>query len=139
MTPMIRDRRIMSVLPPDPVPAGASLDIETFSYDERRVIFPALTDALDHCGAWLLHRRPLSFTQVEFYFELPLHAVVELYAALVAAGLELTRASHEDLTTFCTLRKHQERPSMLPGIVTVRLQVAFLEEFTPQSTGATHA
>jgi hypothetical protein len=139
MTPMIRDRRIMSTLPPTPVPPGASLDIETFSHEERRVIFPALTDAFDHCGAWLLHRRPLSFTQVEFYFELPLHAVVELYAALVAAGLELTRASHEDLTTFCTLRKHQERPSMLPGIVTVRLQVTFLEEVAEKSHRGVHA
>jgi len=136
---MIRDRRIMSTLPPDPVPPGASLDIETFSYEERRIIFSALSDALDHCGAWLLHRRPLSFTQVEFYFELPLHGVVELYAALVAAGLELTRASHEDLTTFCTLRHHQERPSGLPGIVTVRLQVGFLEEFTPNALTAAHA
>ena len=136
---MIRDRRIMSTLPPEPVPPGASLDIETFSYEERRIIFTALSDALDQCGAWLLHRRPLSFTHMEFYFELPLHAVVELYAALVATGLELTRASHEDLTTFCTLRQHRERPSRLPGIVTVRLQVAFLEELTAISPGAVHA
>jgi hypothetical protein len=128
---MLKDRRIMSAPPPDPLPAVSTLDIETFSYEERRVIFPAVTQALEICGCWLLDRRPLSFTQVEFYFELQLRSVVDLYAALIAAGLELTRASHEHLTTLCTVRKHHDHPSALPGIVTVRLQIAFLEESVP--------
>jgi hypothetical protein len=104
------------------------MDIETYSYAERRVIFPAITEALEFCGCWLLDRRPLSFTQVEFRFELPLRTVVELYAALIAAGLELTRTSHEELITLCTLRQHQDYPSCLPGVITVRLEVSFLED-----------
>jgi hypothetical protein len=138
---MIKDRRILSAPPPDPLPA-ATLDIETFSYEERRVIFPAITRALELFGCWLLDRRPLSFTHVEFYFELQLRSVVDLYAALIAAGLELTRASHQHLTTLCTVRKHHGHPLALPGIVTVRLQINFLEDSEPilsKSSGASHA
>jgi hypothetical protein len=111
-----------------PAPGPSSLEIDTFCYEERRVIFPAVTEALEYCGCWLLDRRPLSFTQMEFYFEAPLRSVLDLYAALIAAGLELTRASHEDLTRFCTLRQHQEHPGSLPGVITIRLEISFLED-----------
>jgi hypothetical protein len=126
----------------DPIPGPTTLDIETFTYDERRTVFPAITHALDICGCWLLDRRPMSFTQIEFRFELQLHSVVDLYAALIAAGLELTRESHEEFTMLCTLRKHKDSPSSLPGVVTVRLAVNFLEDGSPHpalSPGTTHS
>jgi hypothetical protein len=114
-----------------PLFGASTIEIQTFSYEERRIIFPAITEALDLCGCWLLDRRPLSFTQMEFYFEVPLRSVVDLYAAIIAAGLELTRASHEDLTTLCILRQHQDHPSNLAGVATVRLEIAFIEDLNP--------
>jgi hypothetical protein len=126
----------------EPQPGPTTLNIETFSYEERGVIFPAITHALDTCGCWLQDRRPLSFTQIEFHFELHLGSVVDLYAALIAAGLELTRASHEEFTMLCTLRKHKDSAISLPGVVTVRLEVSFIEEGSAQpalSPGTTHS
>jgi len=127
---------------PKPGPGTLSLEIETFSYEDRRVIYPAITEALEMCGCWLLDRRSTSLTQVEFSFELQLRAVVDLYAALIAAGLELTRSSHNALTVFCTLRKHQDYPSSLAGVVTVQLGVSFLEDLglpLGMSIGSAHA
>jgi hypothetical protein len=128
MTSMPIDLRPLPPPPPQPASGLTSLAIETCSYEDRRVIYPAITEALELCGCWLLDRRPTSLTQVEFSFELQLRSVVDLYASLIAAGLELTRASHADLTFFCTLRKHQDYPNSLAGVVTVQLVVNFLED-----------
>jgi hypothetical protein len=141
MTSMPIDLRPLLPPPSEPAPGLGSLDIATFSYEDRRIIYLAITEALEMCGCWLLDRRPTSLTQVEFSFELQLRSVVDLYAALIAAGLELTRTSHNDLTAFCTLRQHQDYPNSLAGVVTVQLVVSFLEDagLPVMSIGAAHA
>jgi hypothetical protein len=102
------------------------------SHQDRRRILPALDLAMHHCGCWVLRRGTLSTSQVELVFEIHLRSAFELYGALIAAGVELTRDSHAALTGLCTLRRHQ--PASQPGaagparIVTVRLEVSFLEE-----------
>jgi hypothetical protein len=124
----------LHALPPliaEPRPGPTPLDIATFSYEDRRAIFPAVAEALELCGCWLLDRRQTSLTQVEFHFELQLRSVLDLYAALIAAGLELTRASHEHLTVLWTLRRHEDCPNGLSGVVTVCLLVNFLEDGDP--------
>jgi hypothetical protein len=128
MIPMSADLFALPA-PPHPSPVANSLvEITTFSYEDRRVIFPAVTEALELCGCWLLQRNSTSLTQVEFHFEVHLRSVVDLYAALIAAGLELTRASHNDLTALCTLRQHRDSPSNMAGLVTARLEISFLED-----------
>lgn len=117
-----------STLPPD-------IEISTFSYEERRVILPAVLEALEHCGCWLLDRKPTSFTRMEYTFELHAFAVVDLYAALIAAGLELTRGSHEELTMLCAVRRHDVRPSTLPVLLSVRLLVNFMEDLAAGLSG----
>jgi hypothetical protein len=113
-----------------PLPA-ADLPLEAFSYDARPVVLAALGEELMCSGCWLLERRSASFTQVQLRFEMQLRAVVELYAGLLAAGLQLTRGSHMDLTSFCTLRKFRGRD--MASVVTVTLSVTFLEELTATS------
>jgi hypothetical protein len=133
MTSMTNEYRPLPSTIVQPASGPRTIEIETFCYAERRIIFPAVTEALELCGCFLLDRRPLSFTQMEFHFEVPLRSVLDLYAGLIAAGLELTRSSHEDLTALCTLRKHQDPPSILPGIATIRLEIAFLEDLAPSN------
>jgi hypothetical protein len=128
MIPMPAD---LFALPAPRIPsavANSPVEITTFSYEDRRVIFPAVTEALELCGCWLLQRHAISITQVEFHFEVHLRSVVDLYAALIAAGLELSRASHNDLTALCTLRQHPDSPKSLSGVVNVRLEISFLED-----------
>lgn len=131
--------RLNSNLPATPEDASSTItpdvEIATYSYEERRVILPAVLEALEHCGCWLMERKPTSFTQMEYSFELHAFAVVDLYAALIAAGLELTRSSHEDLTTLCAVRRHNVRPSTLPSLLSVRLLVNFMEDLTAGLAG----
>jgi hypothetical protein len=117
--------------PPEPpiLLEAPSLDLRAFTYDERREILPAVTEVLAAAGCWLRERRAVSFSQVEFFFELQLRNALDLYSALIAAGLELTPDTHAGLTGLCTLRRHNQRLRLRPGrILTARLEVSFLED-----------
>ena len=107
-----------------------SLDLQSFSYDERGNVLPVLLAALADCGGWVLDRRTISASVVELRVEVQLRSIVDLYGSIVAAGLELTRSSHLSLTDLCTCRKNVPTISDLGQIVTLRLEISFLEELT---------
>jgi hypothetical protein len=104
------------------------LVLQTFCYDDRRTVLPALTEALGNCGCWVLERNAPSATQVALRFELQLRSALDLYSALMGSGLELTRAGHLGLTGLCTVRKHRRRHPSPFRVVEVRLEIKFLEE-----------
>jgi hypothetical protein len=109
-----------------------SLDIQAFTYEQRHGLLPALTAAFTNCGGWILDRKTLSPTNMEFRVEIQLRAILDLYAAILSIGVELTRAGHETLTELCTRRKHLRITD--PGqIVTIRLELAFLDDITLHS------
>lgn len=110
--------------------AGAlpSIELQGYTFAERRVVVALLTDVMTSCGCWLLERRGLSLSAVEFRFEVGMRAALDLYASLVGADVELTRESHMALTTLCTLRRHNPCLAMPGRVVTVRLEVSFLED-----------
>ena len=66
-------------------------------------------------------------------FEVQLRSLVDLYASILAAGLELTRGSHLALTDQCTCRKNAAAVADLGQIVTLRLEISFLEDMTLHS------
>ena len=70
-----------------------SLDIQGFSYEERHGLLPTLTSAFADCGGWILDRKTLSPTTIEFRVEIQLRAVVDLYSSILGSGLELTRSA----------------------------------------------
>ena len=120
--------------PPHQPPADArTLRLQSFSYEARRVILPALADVMTHCGCWLLERKVVSLTQLDYIFELQQISVLDLYSELIAAGLELTRGSHLELTTLCGLLAHSCSPTDRRRIVHVHLEVSFLEELDLKS------
>ena len=110
-----------------------SLDIQGFTYEERHGLLPELTTAFSNCGGWLLERKTLSPTNMEFRVEIQLLAVLDLYAAIIATGVELTRAGHEALTELCTRRQHLRLPADLGQIVAIRLEISFLDDITIHS------
>ena len=112
------------------------LDIQGFSYEERQGLLPTLTSAFANCGGWILDRKTLSPTTMEFRLEIQLRAVVDLYSSILAAGLELTRAGHLGLTHLCTCRKNLAAPSDLGQVVSIRLEISFIEESTLHSVFA---
>jgi len=64
---------------------------------------------------------------------LKLRSIVDLYGSVLAAGLELTRSSHLALTDLCTCRKNVPAASDLGQIITLRLEISFLEDLTLHS------
>jgi hypothetical protein len=107
-----------------------SLDIQGFSYDERSGVLPNLFALLADCGGWVLDRRTLSPSMMELKVEVQLRSILDLYGSIVAAGLELTRASHIALTDLCTCRRNLTSLTDLGQVVTVRMEISFLEEVT---------
>ena len=87
MTPLFPS---IPVDPPEPASGLQTLALQSFSYEARRVILPALSEALTHCGCWLSERKVKSTSQIEFVFELQHRLVLDLYSALIGVGLELT-------------------------------------------------
>ena len=110
-----------------------SLDIQAFTYEQRHGLLPELTAAFSNCGGWVLERKTLSPTNMEFRVEIQLLAVLDLYAAIIATGVELTRAGHEALTELCTRRQHLRLSAELGQIVTIRLEISFLDDITIHS------
>jgi hypothetical protein len=110
-----------------------SLDIQAFTYEQRHGLLPDLTVAFSNCGGWVLERKTLSPTNMEFRIEIQLRAVLDLYAAIVATGVELTRSGHEALTELCTRRKHMRLAAELGQIVAIRLEISFLDDITIHS------
>ena len=110
-----------------------SLDIQGFTYEQRGDLLPDLTAAFSNCGGWILDRRTLSANNIEFRVELQLRAVLELYAAIVGTGVELTRSGHDSFTGLCTRRKHLRVTAELGQIVAIRLEIAFLDDLTLHS------
>jgi len=117
----------------EPGPDVRNLLLESFSYEGRRVILPALADAMTCSGCWLLERRAVSVTQLEYIFEIQQRAVLDLYSALIGTGLELTRSSHLELTSLCALLTHSPTSIDRRRVVRVTLEVSFLEELDLKS------
>jgi hypothetical protein len=116
-----------------------SLDIQGFSYEERATVLPQLTSCLADCGGWVLERKTLSPTTLEFRIEIQLRSVFDLYAAILAAGVELTRSAHRTLTDLCTCHQHLRVTVDLGHVVALRIEISFLEDVTLHSFLATLA
>lgn len=106
------------------------LNIQGFSYGERDGLMAYLITEIHDCGGWVLDRKNLSPTVIEIHIEIQPRSAIDLYAALVASGLQLTRAGHLSLTALSTCRQY---PGRFGEIVPVRLEVSFLENMTLQS------
>jgi len=110
-----------------------SLDIQGFTYEQRHGLLPGLTLAFGNCGGWVLERKTLSPTNMEFVIEIQLLAILDFYAAILATGVELTRAGHIALTELCTRRNHLRLAAELGQIVSIRLEISFLDDVTIHS------
>jgi hypothetical protein len=109
-----------------------SLSIQGFSYDERQGLLPSLISGFAECGGWVLDRKTLSPRTLEIRLEIQLRSALDLYASIIASGLELTRSGHLGLTDLCNCRRNLSLTE-LGQIVEIRLEISFLEDFTLHS------
>ncbi len=63
---------------------------------------------------------------LELTIELQVRALLDVYAALVSSGVELTRAAHMLLTERCVCRHYQRSRAGLATILSIQLEIAFL-------------
>lgn len=66
-----------------------------------------LTGALHSCGGWVLTRSTRGDHAAELVFEFARACCVEIYAVLIASGLELSRDSHLQLAELCHCTNNQ--------------------------------
>ncbi len=109
------------------------LDLHGYSYEDRQGVLPILTKAFNHCGGWVLDRKTTSASTMEFRIEIQLRSIMELYASLIASGIELTRIAHNTLTDLCTCRQHIARAGEPNQVICIRLELNFLEDVTLHS------
>jgi hypothetical protein len=98
------------------------------SFDDQREMVPVLLDSMASCGCWLLERRELPPNAIEFRFELLLRSVFEVYSALLSSGVELSRDSHTRMKSLCTVRDHNPHRARRRRVLTIRLELIFVEE-----------
>ncbi len=104
------------------------LRLQCLTYDERSVVLPALTEAVDRAGGWILERRTTAAHALELSIELQVRALVDVYAALVSSGVELTRKAHMLLTERCVCRQYQSSRGAMSTILSIHLEIAFLAD-----------
>ena len=109
-----------------------SLDLQGHSYSDRFSVLQTLTNSLTASGVWITGRNTVSPTITELCLEIQLRSVLELYIALLAAGLELSRLTHDALTDLLTCHNNLDASSG-SNIVNIRLEVNFREDITPHS------
>ncbi len=123
----------VSAAMPEPLPAESLIvELRGHSYADHRQVVPSLLDAVAACGCWVLEQRATSPTMTELRLEVQLRSVFELYSSLIAAGVELTRDSHTRMSGLCTVRDHNPRQAKRRRIITVRLELSFLEQGSPE-------
>ena len=108
-----------------------SLDIQGFTYEQRHSLLPDLVTAFSSSGGWVLERKTLSPTNMEFRVEIQLRAILDLYAGIAAPGDDPPRAGHQASAELGPRRKHLSLTT--EQIVTLRLEISFLEDVTLHS------
>ena len=83
-----------------------SLKLTALSADQPDRLVRYLTGALLACGGWVLTRTTQGNQAAELDFEFARASCVEIYAVLIAAGLELSRDSHLQMTELCHCTKN---------------------------------
>jgi hypothetical protein len=97
-----------------------------------------LSGAILGSGGWVLSRGTTDSGSVHLLFEFERNACIDIYGALVAAGLELSQNSHLEFTSLCQCTRSQKE--CLNDIASVQLEIRTIpledEAVLPQGTEA---
>jgi hypothetical protein len=105
-----------------------TIELRGHTYEDHGEMLPTLLETMASCGCWLLEQRALSPTATELSFEMLLRSVFELYSGLLSSGVDLSRDSHTRMKSLCTVRDHNPHHAKRRRVITIRLELMFLEE-----------
>lgn len=108
----------------------ARVELQGYTYEDRGQALRAAIAALEQAGSWILERNSSRPDCVRLRLEIQLRSVMELYAGLLAAGLELTRGSHLALTELCSIRAFRNRAAEPRRVLELALEISFLDELS---------
>ena len=110
-------------------PAPPAVQVQSCFRGDQEDLLQTLDETFEVCNAWVLERRLASECTLELSFELHVSQSLELYGRLMAAGLQLTRASHIALTGLCASDLRRTGQLLLPtAVVELQLALTFLED-----------
>ena len=98
------------------------------SFEDHQEFVPILLETMASCGCWLLKRRELEPNATELNFEVLLRSVFELYGGILSCGVELSRDSHTRMKSLCTVRDHNPHHATRRRVLTIRLELIFMDE-----------
>ena len=78
-----------------------ALQMRAISLEDPSRLVHSLTGAILACGGWVLSRGASDTGLVNMLFEFERQHCVEMYAMLIAAGLELGQLAHLHFTELC--------------------------------------
>jgi hypothetical protein len=92
-------------IPPANVPWA--LEMKAASSVDPSHLVRTLSGAILGCGGWVLSRSASDTGRVNILFEFERQACVEIYTAMVAAGIELSQNGHIRMTELCHCTRNQ--------------------------------
>ncbi len=119
---------------PAMLPKDGSLQLHGLSYDSQEGVIAGLLEAVDRAGGWVLERQATSAHASTVWIEMQSRVLVEIYAAIAGSEVHLTRESHQLLAERCNCLQNLRAPGRLASLLTVRLEVAFLNETLLQAS-----
>ena len=108
--------------------AQPQIHLQGFTYAERASMLPELGASIDAAGGWVLERRSISADALEMHLEVQIQALPEVYGALLASGLQLTRDSHRTLAERCNCSLYLRPRRGVSSILLIRAEVHFLPD-----------
>lgn len=94
----------------------------------RTVLLADLGTAIDGAGGWMLERTQVSAQTFQMRVEIQQQCLPELYAALLASNLELTRESHRTLAERCNCCNYLPSRRGASTIMTLRIDVQLIAD-----------
>lgn len=82
--------------------------MKAVSTEEPSQLVRLLTDAILCCGGWVLSRSANDTGMINVLFEFERQTCVEIYSALIAAGVELSPIGHLRLTQLCQCTRSRQ-------------------------------
>lgn len=100
------------------------LHVQGYSCQEPDALLRTLSHSIRHAGGWVLQTKQLPTGEQEMQIELQSRGMMEIYSALLASGVELTRAGHVAMANSCSVL--HRLPIRWHQIASIHLTIAFL-------------
>ena len=113
-----------------------ALEIQAVSAVEPSNLVRTLTGAILGCGGWVLTRSTTDSGRVNVLFEFERAACVEIYTAVIACGIDLSRNGHIRMTELCQCtRNHLSVCGTQIASIELEIQTSSLKTTTSKAPG----